>query len=77
MPSRIVVYKFILVAWLILSGTLGYLLIAKSERLLEASKSERGSLLDRIIDGHLLGGGVSINKEGFDRCLSSIVERSR
>ncbi|MGQ9759840.1 MAG: hypothetical protein ACUVQ5_04655 [Candidatus Methanomethylicaceae archaeon] len=77
MPSRIVVYKIILVAWLVLSGTFGYLLVAKSVEVLEAAKRENGSLLDRVIEGPFMDGRISIDKEGFERWWSSSVDRRR
>ncbi|MEM4658164.1 MAG: hypothetical protein QXX77_07070 [Candidatus Methanosuratincola sp.] len=82
MPSRIIVYKGVLVGWLLLSGTIGYLMIAKVDWLFRSLKDEGDGALDRVFErmiermkGELQG--VSVDLEGFSEWASSMVGRQR
>ena len=77
MPSRIIVYKGVLVAWFLLSGTIGYIILMKSGALCDSIRNGEEGILDRILRVNLVGQGVFIDQEGFDRWISSRMGRSR
>ncbi|MCX8182577.1 MAG: hypothetical protein N3D12_05610 [Candidatus Methanomethyliaceae archaeon] len=75
MPSRIIVYKSILVGWLLLSGTIGYVMISKVEWLCQSMKDEGGGVLEKALNGGLQG--VYVDLEGFKEWVGSIEDRQK
>ncbi len=77
MSSRIIVYKSVLIAWFLLSGTIGYVVLKKSEALCGSLRNGESGILDKILKGNLVGEGVFIDQEGFDRWISSKLGKPR
>lgn len=75
MPSRIIVYKTLLVAWLLLSGTIGYIMVVKMEELRISVRDGDDKLLERMLENRKLGERVSVDLEGFQRWISSGEDR--
>ncbi|MBC7113965.1 MAG: hypothetical protein H5T34_08150 [Candidatus Methanomethyliales bacterium] len=75
MPSRIIVYKSLLVGWLLLSTALGYAMIKKVDWFYQSLKDEDSGVLEIVLKGGLRG--VSIDLEGFSNWVRAVKDRQR
>ncbi|TDA39608.1 MAG: hypothetical protein DSO08_01710 [Candidatus Methanomethylicota archaeon] len=75
MPSRIIVYKSLLVGWLLLSTSLGYAMVKKVDWFYQSLKGEGGGVLENVLKGGLRG--VSVDLEGFSHWARSVEGRQR